>query len=438
MKITKSFQLTAKQKLGLEDLPVMFLALAGVLFLWSAFKIIYLKFPANQIISNPTSDRPYIRPEAFEEPRNVGFHFFGDFLQTFDWATLANPWTSNSEFLVQYPSVPVYLLKLLTPFPYFTAMWIYLTLMVVSSAAAVWLVLPSFRLASRLSAALGIGVMSAPALMAFDRGNSVGFLAILFAIFIYGVVRENKKLAVLSLILMATTKIYPLLLLAVFVRLKWWRELVATVLLGAGATILLFLITPGNFLETIEAWMAANTGASSLWDETLVLGAQALLGYFGVFDASFVDLAATAIVNFWGIVRYVFMGLALLLIIFRPQNSKLEMLALGGFSMMLFYTAPHNYAWTWALPLVAAFINHLKEIESKHGELKWGKVWSDSPTFLITLFGLLAIILPLPVAVPGTQKSILPFLGYILILGVVTISTLSWLKILRTTKFQRA
>lgn len=410
-------------KFRVEDLPLIVLLVEAVAFVWSAFKIIYLRFPANAVLSNTEWDRPYIRPEAYEEPRLVGIHYFGDFLQTFDWATLANPWVHDVGFLVQYPSVPVYLLKLLTPFPYFTAMWIYLTLMTVSSALAVWLVLKNFPKVSRLATAIAVGCLSAPALMAFDRGNSVGFLAILFCLFSIGVLSNRKWLAVSMLVLMATTKIYPLLLIIIFVRLKWWREIATTIIAGLGLTVLLFAVTPGNFVTTVEAWLRANTEASGLWGETLILGVKALLGVLGVTDLETISNLATLAVSAWGIVRYLLILAIFAVIVFKPGLKAVEALALAGFTMILFYTAPHNYAWTWALPMVGILLN---EFYTSGARTSLKQIWAHSKIMAVSIVGLMLVILPLPIAVPGTQKSILPFLGYILTFVVTFVAYRDW------------
>ena len=411
-------------KFKVEDLPLLLLLVEALAFVWSAFKIIYLRFPANAVLSNTERDRPYIRPEAYEEPRLVGIHYFGDFLQTFDWATLANPWTHDSEFLVQYPSVPVYLLKLLTPFPYFTAMWIYLALLTVSSALAVWLVLKNFSRVTRFATAIALGCLSAPALMAFDRGNSVGFLAILFCLFSIGVLSDHKWLSVSMLVLMATTKIYPILLIIIFVRLKWWREIAATVLAGLGLTVFLFAVTPGNLVTTVEAWLQANNEASGLWGETLILGVKALLGVLGVTDLETISTLATLAVSAWGILRYLLILAVFAVIVFKPGIKAVESLALAGFTMILFYTAPHNYAWTWALPMVGILLN---EFYSSGARTSLKQMWAHSKIMAASILGLMLVILPLPIAVPGTQKSILPFLGYILAFVVTFVAYRDWL-----------
>lgn len=420
-------------KFRVENLALLVLLMEAVAFAWSAFKIIYLRVPANAIVSNTEWDKPAIRLEAYDQPRLVGIHYFGDFLQTFDWATLANPWTHDSNFLVQYPSVPVYLLKSLTLFPYFTAMWIYLSLMVISSATAVWLMLPRFSIISRLASSVAIGCLSAPALMAFDRGNSVGFIAILFCAFALAILKGKRWLAVAALVLLATTKIYPLLLIVIFIRLKWWREILITSIAGLALTLTLFAATPGNFVETFNAWIRANTEASGIWKDALTLGVKALLQAFGVLDTDTISSISGVLVETWGIVRYLIILSMLVLIVFKPRIQRFESLALGGFAMVLFYTAPHNYAWTWALPMVGILLNNFY---GPSGISTLKGMWLESKMGVATLLGLLLVIIPLPIAVPGTQKSILPFIGYGVAFLVTYVGYREWFQTRRLKRFE--
>jgi len=428
------FKKIIESKFRVEDLPLIVLLIEALGFIWSGFKIIYLKFPANAVLSATELDRPDIRPDAFDQPRLVGIHYFGDFLQTFDWATLSNPWTHDASFLVQYPSVPVYLLKLLTPFPYYTALWIYLALMILTSAAAVWLVLDKFSNVSRFAASIAIGCLSTPALMAFDRGNSVGFLAILFCLFSVGVISRKKWLAVTMLLLMATSKIYPILLIIVFVRLKWWREIAVTLIAGLMVTFALFLVTPGSLVDTIDAWIRANSQATGIWGETLEMGVKNFLSVLGFEDTFFISETAALAVSAWGIARYLAIIAIFVLIAFKPAIKNYEALSFAGFTMVLFYTAPHNYIWTWALPMIGILLNG---IYGESGLTSIKEIWFRSRIATASLIGLMIVVLPLPISVPGTQKSILPFLGYILTFVVTFVAYREWAQDRKLASFKQ-
>ncbi len=374
--------------------------------------MVYLREPVNEIISVTAFDIPDIRPEAFAGDRTVGIHYFGDFLQTFDWTYIKNPWSDYPEFLASYPPMAVYLLKVLSPLPYFWALGIYLTCMLVSAVFIIWRLASSFAPVQRITLSAGLGLFSAPILMAFDRGNSVGFLVLLFGLFLIGIRDEIRWLAVLSLTLMATIKIYPLLLIFVFIRNKWWREVLATIFLGFTSTLVLFFVTPGNIFQTISMWWKANTAASDYWNLILGDGMSSLLAYFQISDLSVVNTVTAIVLASWAPIRYLFIGLLIYVICFSRRVSTLESIGLAGFSMMLLYSGPHNYAWTWALPFIAVLLDEFNKLGAS---TKLVDIWNSSKIKTLSLFGLLLIVLPLPISVPGTQKSIAPFLGYILI-----------------------
>lgn len=374
--------------------------------------MVYLREPVNEIISVTAFDIPDIRPEAFAGDRTVGIHYFGDFLQTFDWTYINNPWSDYPEFLASYPPMAVYLLKVLSPLPYFWALGIYLTCMLVSAVFIIWRLASSFAPVQRITLSAGLGLFSAPILMAFDRGNSVGFLVLLFGLFLIGIRDEIRWLAVLSLTLMATIKIYPLLLIFVLIRNKWWREVLATIFLGFTSTLVLFFVTPGNIFQTISMWWKANTAASDYWNLILGDGMSSLLAYFQISDLSVVNTVTAIVLASWAPIRYLFIGLLIYVICFSRRVSTLESIGLAGFSMMLLYSGPHNYAWTWALPFIAVLLDEFNKLGAS---TKLVDIWNSSKIKTLSLFGLLLIVLPLPISVPGTQKSIAPFLGYILI-----------------------
>lgn len=374
--------------------------------------MVYLREPVNEIISVTAFDIPDIRPEAFAGDRTVGIHYFGDFLQTFDWTYINNPWSDYPEFLASYPPMAVYLLKVLSPLPYFWALGIYLTCMLVSAVFIIWRLASSFAPVQRITLSAGLGLFSAPILMAFDRGNSVGFLVLLFGLFLIGIRDEIRWLTVLSLTLMATIKIYPLLLIFVLIRNKWWREVLATIFLGFTSTLVLFFVTPGNIFQTISMWWKANTAASDYWNLILGDGMSSLLAYFQISDLSVVNTVTAIVLASWAPIRYLFIGLLIYVICFSRRVSTLESIGLAGFSMMLLYSGPHNYAWTWALPFIAVLLDEFNKLGAS---TKLVDIWNSSKIKTLSLFGLLLIVLPLPISVPGTQKSIAPFLGYILI-----------------------
>lgn len=414
----KSSHLFAKS-LSVRDVAMLLLVVDILLLLWSAFEIIYLRWSPNAIISNPAWDRPYIRPAAYDQPRIVGIHYFGDFLQTFDWATLRNPWTNNSWFLAQYPPLAIYLLKPLTVFPYFVAMAIYLFAILASSFLSIWCATKDrLETMPRIALSVGLGLVSAPILMAFDRGNSVGFLALLFSLFAHGLLRDKKWLAITAYVLMASTKIYPALLIVLFIRKRWHKEAVLAVGICAVLSFGLFAITPGNIGDTFSAFLKANTGASGNWSSTMVLGAEILLRLTHLIPPQKLETYALLIVSVWAIFKYLLVAVMLAYAAWSKRLKVLDALLLAGLAMVTYYPAPYSYAWTWALPMIGLLL--VSQISNpQKPQLNIMEMWSQSKIQVFALLGLLVMILPMPLPVPGTQKSVLPFIGYAVVIVIV-------------------
>lgn len=111
----------------------------------------------------------------------------------------------------------------------------------------------------RLLALLLLGPASLPALMVFDRANSVMFtIPFLLA---FGVLSREHRYRAASLFLAFAVAQRPqfVLLYLAFVALRQWRALVtglamSTALMGAG-----FLLWPGNRVENVRNWLSAVT-----------------------------------------------------------------------------------------------------------------------------------------------------------------------------------
>jgi hypothetical protein len=119
----------------------------------------------------------------------------------------------------------------------------------------------------------------------------------------------------------------------------------------------------------------------------------------------------------WFALKWISVCLLILLPLVKKSFTIFETTLFAGFAMMLLYTAPHNYAWTWALPMIAIMMNNLRSVLGETSS--WNQMWQYSRTQSLTLLGLLLAALPAPIAVPGTSKSILPFLGYATIFVVL-------------------
>lgn len=225
----------------------------------------------NSVLSYAAFDIPSIRPEAFSEPRSFGIHYFGDFLQPFDWATLGNPWTDIFPG-ANYPPMAVDFFKIFQIFPYKVAVAIYLSTMALATAVGSWILLPNLNFPLRLLASVGLGVFSAPTLSALDRGNISGYLVPIFALYVWATLNRKNSLLAISFGLLVGIKLWPILLLATaFSSNRLKPHLIG--LAGAGAVSLLSLLFKGgNFFDSLSGFVYSNLGFSGNNDNQVVLG----------------------------------------------------------------------------------------------------------------------------------------------------------------------
>lgn len=416
-----------KYKLLSGELIFIFFALQIIALLISAFQIVYLGIDANSIISGPAADLPDIRVEAFKEPRQVGIHFFGDFLQTFDWASVANPWTEGFDQPVVYPSFPVYMMKFFHLFPYFFSLFLYLAAMIVTSTWIAWALMPSFKFGIRLFSSISLGLASGPALMAFDRGNNTGFFALLFGLFLMGVLQNRRMLMSISFALMVAIKIYPLILMVIFIRKKMWKELVTSLSAVLAVSGILFLITPGDPFQTLAAFVNANLEFSKYWQKVAGLGLEAIFRLIGI-DATALNSNLEIFVSIIFLGKFLAAsGFAFYALVARSASS-ISAVMLCAFAMTLLHPAPLGYGWTWAIPTVAVLLNRFRVagLAPLDANFESGSVRFEA----LMLVSLLFTLLPFPLALPGTEKSVMPLAGSFLVFLCATwLMASGWRKI---------
>jgi len=392
----------------------------------------YFNIPFSADISAPPADNPYVREAADSASKAFGKHYFGDFLQTQDWSVMSNAWTDEPNFLAQYPSVPVYLLKLISWMPYFASLFVYLGSMVILSMTTIWLATSKLETASRVALAFTLGIATTPMLSAIDRGNNVGFIGALFGLFAFAVLQNRKKTAIVALSLLVAIKIYPIVLLAVFFRKRWFRESLVTVLASGFSTLALFLLTPGNPIETISRFIAANTQGLQSHD---IIGQRLvndILKGLGLVDTSGGEFATT-LMGSWNNIRWICLALTILSILAFKKLSDVEVLLLSGYSMMFAYSAALAYNWTWAPIFLAIILNHFGQ--EFHESESWRSIRKSSPILALNAIGLSVIMLPAGWVFPNTHHSAVPYLGWGL--GVLTLLVLVFTYSARAVKLKR-
>lgn len=399
--------------INLQNLLITLTVVLVLLFLGGILQLVYFGWPYNQYLSWSANDLPSIRAGAIKIQMNFGVHYFGDFLQPLDWAKQANPWTSDPKYLAQYPPLAVYVLKPLTIVPYRVAACIYLLLMLSSSIFGIWLTSKALNWNNRILITLIFGVCSVPFLMAFDRGNLVGFFVLLFALFVYGVKSESKAITWLSLGIMIAIKIYPVLLILVLLKLRRFKELFIALLFAFGVTVALFALTPGTFTETIQQFLSANIGG-------LDIQADRQIRTFANLIHLFID-APDAILQSWkyardanvifNLFRISLLAVSVLMIALKPKMKLSGLILLSCIAMTTLNSSQLGYNWFWAPVFVVWLISERSIKVGDSDFFESSEVWKTERYAVIAALGFCLLSLPIGLHVPGSTTPLTPYIG---------------------------
>lgn len=400
-------------QIKLQDVLSVLTVLVVTCLIAGIFQIIYLGWPYNEYISAIANDIPRVRPDAIKIQMNFGIHYFGDLLQPLDWAKLANPWTYDPKYLAQYPPLAVYLLKPFTLFPYRVAAVLYLSLMILSSAIGSWLITKHLNRSNQVLLWIILGVSSVPFLMAFDRGNSVGYLFFLFCVFVYGVTKDKRNITWVSLTLMISIKIYPVMLLLVLLKLKRFKEFAYSIFASLLVAVILFAITPGNFIHTVKQFVTANTSGFGLQ------GGMQMRAFAQLFR-QFID-APDAILQSWELadtantifsfLRIGILATSVLIVLLKPRLKFSGLLLLSCIAMTTLNSSQIGYNWFWA-PAFVIWLLAEKSIKIGTNDVfPTLQIWRTEKYSLIAAVGFCILSLPIGLHMPGSNTPLTPYIG---------------------------
>ncbi len=190
---------------------------------------------------------------AFE---GLGNHCFGDYALVRQLALMPNPWIDIDGFKFNYPAAGMMPHGLFTLVGVITGssrvgLYGYLLVLIVGmTAPAVWAT-KGKAIWIRILTGSVFGVLSAPALMVLDRGNSVGLLAPILLVLLVALRREQYLLATVAIVLGTMVKPQFVVLLVVLLVVRRWKFALISVA-GIGFTNLLpYLFWPKDFPSTI-------------------------------------------------------------------------------------------------------------------------------------------------------------------------------------------
>ena len=174
-----------------------------------------------------------------------GIHAFGDYLMPNVWSSFGDSWTEVGG--VNYLPPVLLLFRLLGFLPYAAGLALYMAAMAVATIAPMIWASRGLSLAIRTILVVSLALFTGPTIAAFDRGNIQGFMPLLFFAFALMILKSKWKWAALILTVMVLIKIYPVILVVVFVALRkyLWAVVVLAGTAVATAAVLPVMSTSG-------------------------------------------------------------------------------------------------------------------------------------------------------------------------------------------------
>lgn len=186
----------------------------------------------------------------------IGVHCFGDYRVVADYASEPNPWDFINGNYFNYPAgsmLPHTMFQSLGDLfksPRLGLITYLIALIAAMSMPAIW-ASKGRPLATRVGVFALFGGASVPAMMAFDRGNSVGFAVPAMLVFLIAMRREQYRTVVIAIVIASLIKPQYILLVAALLAHRRWRHVVYAMGAAAGANALAFLMWPRDFPGTI-------------------------------------------------------------------------------------------------------------------------------------------------------------------------------------------
>lgn len=239
----------ARRRYSPSSLLFVSVAALGILLVFSSVVAIHY------FGKDPVTSLSYIPEDGFcrtDLHEGVGVHCFSDYQFVVPFTSQPNPWDRYEGYLMNYPASGM------LPHAFFgvvgrqtgepnAGLFGYLGLLIAA------LLVPAFwasrgKSASIRVATLGLfGLLSAPSIMALDRGNSIALVVPAVLAFLVALRRGNDRWAVIAIVLAALVKPQYALLFLVLVAMRKWRRAGMAIAGVIVTNVLAFLVWPRDF-----------------------------------------------------------------------------------------------------------------------------------------------------------------------------------------------
>ncbi len=381
--------------------------------------ILYVTFALHFYYQQPWIDN--LNYGSADQPSGVelksgysfGIHFFGDYLQPHYWAESRNPWIEK--VLVNYPPVAIEIFRAFRIFPYRVGVVVYEIFLLACLISPI--AIATRRLGRKIAiiSTLIIGCLSGPSIATLDRGNIVGVLPILYFIFGFYVLNGKARLASAALVIAASIKFFPIVLMSIFVIQRRYMLVFGTSVAILFLSLGVLFAYPGSFIETVRAlfvatttWLGGDVSRFSCLNTSYTAGLWHVLNFVGL------DSLANSIATHAKVFALTITALttAFIAIASLPIWSKL--IIAMSMSTMIAPTV-YSYSMNWVLaaigiallptrrPIDEANRNQLPDQTSLTGS--WSirsRIGSEKFLKLSTLICLATIAVPWPFALQST------------------------------------
>ena len=394
-------RITRRAQFGLIPLAMGGLVLAAVLA-WVLGG--YFGFDIHALISYYSSEAPGSVVNVVVGDRLFGVHTFGDYLLAYDYSTSGNPWINSISASNNYPPVAMGIFWVLSLVPYKFGLFLYLLIAFTSLLFPIVNELRRHKAFTEYGFLLVPSILSVGVITSMDRGNYVALLITPTYLFFRMIKEEKWGKSTLLLALLISLKVYPVLLLFLYLRKGQFLRIFQVIAYGAAGSLLVTSLFPGNLMINVKAIVNGIRGYHSIGPIGLDPGNTSLFGALSRLLAKFPGLNTEyqfITSHMWWVgIFYLFLVVVTLGVGTVPNDISLYLLV-----STLWTVAPLSFHYATSFLLVPL-------------ALSIGRSEPRSSPFLysLTTFSILATLLPIVVPIAHGNENVMR-----------SISTFSWL-----------
>jgi hypothetical protein len=219
--------------------------------------------------------------------------------------------------------------------------------------APIWISLRSRALLIRFGSVLIFGILSAPIIIAIDRGNIIGYLGIVLYFFAVSVLNKSWHIASVFGAIAVSIKLFPVVIFAVFLIYGKWKQLLLGMLYSMVLVVGLLSTFPGKFTDTLSGFwsgfaMFRNVDPNLLYcgNQSLIGGLLSWLDRFGMIGLSQFIIENTLLIG--GFLSMLILGLMV-----KYKNEVWLVLVLSLSTITAAPALVYSYTMIWVLPALA-------------------------------------------------------------------------------------